>query len=133
MPPQFTDAATFAVQIEYRHLRQDWRWLIETTEAVLAAPGFELNGWVSGLYAELGWAYRWAGDNANAQRVFIDGREKLSALKSKVGDNGYITAALSSLAAGLGDCDTAVREAEEALSIGGADHYVRALLIMNSR
>ena len=131
MPPQFTDAATFAIQIEYRHLRQDWRWLIETIEAVLNAPGFELNGWVGGLYPGLGWTYRWAGDEANARRVFADGREKLGALKSRVGDNGYITASLSSLAAGLGDCDAAVAEAQEALSIGGGDHYVRALLVMN--
>ena len=131
MPPQFTDAATFAIQIEYRHLRQDWPWLINTIQAVLSAPGFELNGWVSGLYAELGWAHRWAGDEASAERTFREGREKLTALKAKVGDNGYITAALSSLAAGLGECDVAAREAEEALAIGGGDHYVRALLLMN--
>ena len=56
---------------------------------------------------------------------------KLAALKARVGDNGYITASLSSLAAGLGECDVAAREAEEALAIGGSDHYVRALLIMN--
>ena len=131
MPPQFTDAATFAIQIEYRHLRQDWPWLIETIQAVLNAPGFELNGWVSGLYPELGWAHRWAGDQASAERTFREGREKLTALKARVGDNGYITASLSSLAAGLGECDVAAREAEEALAIGGNDHYVRALLIMN--
>ena len=131
MPPQFTDAATFAIQIEYRHLRQDWPWLIDTIQAVLNAPGFELNGWVSGLYAELGWAHQWAGDEASAERTFREGREKLTDLKARVGDNGYITASLSSLAAGLGQCDVAAREAEEALAIGGSDHYVRALLIMN--
>lgn len=131
LPPQFASPATFAIQIEYRHLRQDWPWLINTIQAVLNAPAFELNGWVSGLYAELGWAYRWAGDEAGAQRTFLEGREKLGALKAKVGDNGYITASLSSLAAGLGDCETAVREAEEALALGGGDQYVRALLVMN--
>jgi hypothetical protein len=131
MPPQFTSPASFAIQIEYRHLGQDWPWLINTIEAVLNAPGFELNGWVSGLYPELGWAYHWAGDNANAERVFREGRDKLGALKAKVGDNGYISASLSSLAAGIGDCDAAAREAAEALSIGGSDHYVRALLVMN--
>ncbi len=131
MPPQFSDAATFAIQIEYHHLRRDWPWLINTIQAVLNAPGFELNGWVSGLYAELGWAHRWAGDEASARQTFGDGRDKLTALKARVGDNGYITAALSSLAAGLGECDVAAREAEEALAIGGSDHYVRALLIMN--
>ena len=86
---------------------------------------------MSGLYPEFGWTYRWAGDEANAQRTFRDGREKLGALKSKLGDNGYITASLSSLAAGLADCDTALREAEEALAIGGGDQYVRGLLVMN--
>jgi tetratricopeptide (TPR) repeat protein len=90
-----------------------------------------LNGWVSGLYPELGWAYRWAGDEAGAQRTFREGREKLAALKAKLGDNGYITASLSSLAAGLGDCDVAMQEAQEAFEIGGGDHYVRALLVMN--
>ncbi len=52
-------------------------------------------------------------------------------MKAKVGDNGYITASLSSLAAGLGECDLAAREAEEALAISGGDQYVRALLLSN--
>ncbi len=39
----------------------------QTIQAVLSAPGFELNGWVSGLYPELAWAHRWAGDEASAQ------------------------------------------------------------------
>ena len=131
LPPQFANAATFAIQIEYRTLRHDWPWLINSIQTVLNAPGFELNGWVSGLYPALGWAQHWSGDDAGARKTFTEGREKLGALKAKLGDNGYITASLSSLAAGLGECDTAVREGDEALSIGGSDQYVRAILILN--
>jgi TolB-like protein/thioredoxin-like negative regulator of GroEL len=129
LPPQFTSAATFAIQIEYHHLRRDWPWLINAIQTVLNAPGFELNGWVSGLYPELGWDQRWAGDEAGAQRTFKEAREKLEALRAKAGDNGYITGSLSSIEAGAGNCDVALRGAEEAISAARDDHYVRALLV----
>jgi TolB-like protein/Tfp pilus assembly protein PilF len=131
LPPQFSTAATFAIQIEYWQLRRGWPWLINSIQTVLNAPGFELNGWVSGLYPALAWAQHWSGDENAARQTFTEGRAKLGALKAKLGDNGYLTASLSSLAAGLGDSDAAVREAEEAVKVGGGDSYVRALLVLN--
>lgn len=131
LPPQFTSATTFAIQLEYRNLRHDWPWLIEAIKTVLKAPGFELNGWVSGLYPELGWAQRRAGGEAGAQQTFKEGHEKLTALRSRLGDNGYITASLATIEAGLGNCGAALAEAEKSITAAGEDHFVRALLLGN--
>jgi hypothetical protein len=131
LPPQFSGAATFAIQLEYWTLRKDWARVVEAIQTILKAPGFELNGWVANLYPQLGWAQRRAGDEAGAQETFRDGREKLTGLRSRLGDNGYITASLASIEAGLGNCDAALREAEQSVSAAGEDHFVRALLIGN--
>jgi tetratricopeptide (TPR) repeat protein len=130
-PPQFTSATTFAIQLEYRNLRHDWPWLIEAIKTILNAPDFELNGWVSWLYPELAWAQRRAGDEAGAQQTFKEGHEKLTALRARLGDNGYITASLATIEAGLGNCDAAMAEAEKSITAAGEDHFVRALLIGN--
>jgi TolB-like protein len=132
LPPQFTSATVLAIQLEYRNLRHDWPWLIEAIKTILNAPGFELNGWVSGLYPELGWAQRRAGDEAGAQHTFREGREKLTALRARLGDNGYITSSLSFIEAGLGNCEAALAEADKSVSVAGEDQFVRALLIGNA-
>jgi TolB-like protein/Tfp pilus assembly protein PilF len=131
LPPQFTSATVLAIQLEYRNLRHDWPWLSETLKLILGSPGFELNGWVSWLYPELAWAQRRAGDEAGAQQTFKEGHEKLTALRSRLGDNGYITASLATIQAGLGHCDAAMLEANKSVTAAGEDHFVRALLVGN--
>lgn len=131
LPPQFTGATTLAIQLEYRNLRPDWPWLIETLKLILNSPDFELNGWVSWLYPEVAGAQRRAGDEPGAQRTFKEGHEKLTALRSRLGDNGYITATLATIEAGLGNCEAAMAEAEKSITAAGEDHFVRALLVGN--
>ena len=131
LPPQFTSATVLAIQLEYRNLRHDWPWLIQTLKLILSSTEFELNGWVSWLYPELAWAQRRAGDEAGAQQTFKEGHEKLTALRARLGDNGYITASLATIEAGLGNCDAAMLEAHQSMTAAGEDHFVRALLVGN--
>ena len=129
LPPQLNDVSAFGFQIDYRHVRQDWSWIVDAISAALNAPGFELNGWVSWWYAELGWAQRWSGDEAGAQQTFEQGREKLNSLRARSGDNGYVAAGLAVIEAGLGNCDAALREAQAAVDAAGEDHYKQAGLV----
>jgi predicted Zn-dependent protease len=123
LPPQLENGVAFAIQESYRELRRDWGWIISAVRQMRNAPGFQLDAWTGGYYAELGWAQRRSGDEAGAQETFKEGREKLEALRAKVSDNGYVAVRISEIEAGLGNCDAALREAQTAVDAAGEDRY----------
>ena len=131
LPPQLENGVAFAYQIEYRDLRRDWGWIISAVRQMRNAPGFQLDAYTGGYYAELGWAQRRSGDEAGAQETFKEGREKLEALRAKVSDNGYIAARISAIEAGLGNCDSALREAQTGVDAAGDDRFDRSFHVAN--
>ena len=131
LPPQLESRVAFTVQASYRELRRDWGWIISAVRQMRNVPGFQLDAWTGQYYPLLGWAQRHSGDEAGAQQTFQEGREKLEALRAKVGDNGYISATMAEIEAGLGNCDAALREAQAAIVAGGEDRWSGPSLVAN--
>jgi TolB-like protein/Flp pilus assembly protein TadD len=131
LPLQLADATILNVQVSYLFYRRRFVEAIKALTAAMNAPDFELDGWTSSYYPELGWAQRWAGEEKSAQKTFAEGKQKLEALRTSRNDNGYITSNLAQIEAGLGDADAAEREADQGLQLGGDDHYHRAGMRLN--
>lgn len=131
LPPQLESKVAFSIQVSYRELRRDWGWIISAVRQMRNTPGFQLDAWTGRYYAQLAWAQRRSGDESGAQQTFKEGREKLEALRTKVGDNGYIAATIAEIEAGLANCDTALREAQAAIDAAGEDRWSRASLVEN--
>jgi TolB-like protein/Tfp pilus assembly protein PilF len=126
LPAQVDNVSALAYQIDYRNYRRDYPWIVAALRSLFDTPGFQLTGYYSPFVPELAWAQRRAGNESAAEQTFMTSRDKLKALRAKSGDNGYILGALAQIEAGLGNCDVALREAEEGVSAAGEDHYIRA-------
>jgi len=126
LPPQLADATALGFQLNYLGYRRNYAAIIKTMQAAMSQPDFELNGWTSNFYPTLGWAQRWAGDEAAARATFTEGKEKLESLRASQSDNGYLTTNLALIEAGLGNADAAQREAERGVELAGNDQYTAA-------
>ncbi|MBL6751351.1 MAG: hypothetical protein ISP90_12560 [Nevskia sp.] len=123
VPPQLDDASNLNYQVQYQVLRRDYAAAIRTLQSALNAPDFMLDGYSGGYYPALGWAQRWAGDEAGARATFALGKQKLEALRAVWHDNGNIAANLALIDAGLGDAEGAEREAQESVARSGKDLF----------
>ena len=131
MPLQLADNYCLVTQVTLRDYRRNYDGGVSAFQAALSAPDFTLDGLTAVYYPSLGWHQRWAGDENAALATFKDGRQKLRALRERLGDNGYIAASLGLIEAGLGDAQAAEREARQALELVGKDQYNRASELQN--
>jgi TolB-like protein/Tfp pilus assembly protein PilF len=126
LPLQLADYYKLQVQVQLRDYRRDFHGSVSAIQAALSAPDFTLAGLTSVYYPLLAWNQRWAGDERIAQATFKDGRDKLRALRERLGDNGYIAGSLAMVEAGLGDVQAAEREGRLSVELAGKDQYNRA-------
>jgi tetratricopeptide (TPR) repeat protein len=126
MPLQLADYFKLQTQVQLRDYRRDFHAGASAIQALLSAPDFALDGLTAQCYPLLAWNQRWAGDENAAQATFREARDKLRALRERLGDNGYIASSLALIEAGLGDAQAAEREGRLGVELPGKDQFNRA-------
>jgi len=110
-------------RVRYFLYRRQYDQAIAELKSIFARPDFSLHEGNAWCYPTLGWAQQWKGDAAMAKATFTEGRERLEALRQDTTTSRLLVRWLSSVYAGLGEKEAALREAQQAVATMADDAF----------
>ena len=114
--PDFANDSVTVILIQHWLFNRDYSKLIETLQPALTDLGITATG--RALYREaIGFAQLRSGDKAAANQTLLQARSDLELLKQRDANNPELAAHLGAVNAYLGEKETALRQAENAVAL----------------
>ena len=114
--PDFANDSVTVILIQHWLFNRDYSKLIETLQPALTDLGITATG--RALYREaIGFAQLRSGDKAAANQTLLQARSDLELLKQRDANNPELVAHLGAVNAYLGEKETALRQAENAVAL----------------
>jgi TolB-like protein/class 3 adenylate cyclase len=114
--PDFANDSVTEILIQHWLFNRDYSKLIETLQPALTDLGITATG--RALYREaIGFAQSRSGDKAAANQTLLQARSDLELLKQRDANNPELVAHLGAVNAYLGEKETALRQAENAVAL----------------